>query len=741
MFKKILITLSLLTASILNANPPVIWGTGPSAQLLTNRLCFLDGTCYISGSFGGGVTSLNSITGAVSLVAGSNITVTPSGQNITIAASSSGGTVTSAGLTGNAFFNITNSPITTSGNINLDFQSQAQNLVLASPNGSSGLPNFRSLVAADIPSLSSVYLPLAGGTMTGTLNLNADATSGLQAVSFQQFNGAINGLKPKATVVAASTTALPANTYNNGTGGVGATLTENANGALPAQDGITLTAAQRFLVKNEAAPLNNGIYSVTQVGDAGTPYILTREMDLDNGSEGDGAVIPVASGSLNGLKSFLQIVNPSTVGSTSLTFSVFNSSVYLGDGSTIQITGGNTIGLIISSITDAYVNSAAAIQGTKIVPVFGAQDASARSFSVTGTAGAGFLNLPSQSLVPTSPAASSVNLFADGGGALRLQTSTRNVSFGFTSLTGNRAYTLPDSTGTLQTESLVATYTNKTLTSSSNVLGGVTMTLGSDATGDLYYRNSGGVLTRLAPPASSGYSLTFDGTLPAWAAPGINPSTSGPTFDEFNGGTPVSIGFQATGTAAATAILNSVNTTIPAYSGAVAMQTGTATSNTNVVGQLNNAYTYFGAGIGYVFSTRVIFPTLSTSAERYTFIAGATNSNLPIGTNYILFQYSDNINSGKFAISTGAAATTLVDSGVTVVANTWYTLTMILNTAGTSVSYYINNTLVGTITTNIPTGTSRLTTWRVIQQKNIGTTSRTNYLDYWYLNPIFATPR
>jgi hypothetical protein len=42
------------------------------------------------------------------------------------------------------------------------------------------------------------------------------------------------------------------------------------------------------------------------------------------------------------------------------------------------------------------------------------------------------------------------------------------------------------------------TLTNKTLASTTDVLGGVTMTLGSDATGDMYYRNSSGVMTRLA---------------------------------------------------------------------------------------------------------------------------------------------------------------------------------------------------------------------------------------------------
>jgi len=57
-----------------------------------------------SGSLGGGgtggVTSVNGIAGAVTLVAGSNITITPSGSNLTIA-STSGGTVTNVTGSGN----------------------------------------------------------------------------------------------------------------------------------------------------------------------------------------------------------------------------------------------------------------------------------------------------------------------------------------------------------------------------------------------------------------------------------------------------------------------------------------------------------------------------------------------------------------------------------------------------------------------------------------------------------------
>jgi len=56
-----------------------------------------------SGGGGGGVTSLNGETGAVTLVAGTNVTITPSGSNITIASTGGGGTP--AGSNGDVQFN------------------------------------------------------------------------------------------------------------------------------------------------------------------------------------------------------------------------------------------------------------------------------------------------------------------------------------------------------------------------------------------------------------------------------------------------------------------------------------------------------------------------------------------------------------------------------------------------------------------------------------------------------------
>ena len=68
---------------------------------------------------------------------------------------------------------VTNTNISIGGSA---FGSQTANTVFAAPNGSAGNPSFRALVAADLPSLSSVYLPLTGGTLSGQLITTATVT-------------------------------------------------------------------------------------------------------------------------------------------------------------------------------------------------------------------------------------------------------------------------------------------------------------------------------------------------------------------------------------------------------------------------------------------------------------------------------------------------------------------------------------------------------------------------------------
>jgi hypothetical protein len=177
------------------------------------------------------------------------------------------------------------------------------------------------------------------------------------------------GMKRKTPARAATTGALPACTYANGTAGVGATLTANANGALAAQDGVTLIAGEALLVKNQAATLQNGIYVVTQVGTAGTPWILTRQTDSDTWNEIVAAIITVAEGSTLADVDFLCTSNAGgTMGTTAITWQQQNSTIADGAVSTAaKIADGIITYAKLAAAAIADVAAIVAGTGSKLV--------------------------------------------------------------------------------------------------------------------------------------------------------------------------------------------------------------------------------------------------------------------------------------------------------------------------------------------------------------------------------------
>jgi len=91
------------------------------------------------------------------------------------------GTVTSVTFTGDGtvLSSTPSSAVTTSGTLTAALATQSANLILSGPaTGSPATPTFRSLVAADIPSLSATYLSLAGGTMAGTIAMGGRLITG-----------------------------------------------------------------------------------------------------------------------------------------------------------------------------------------------------------------------------------------------------------------------------------------------------------------------------------------------------------------------------------------------------------------------------------------------------------------------------------------------------------------------------------------------------------------------------------
>ena len=191
--------------------------------------------------------------------------------------------------------------------------------------------------------VGGAFTSTGAATFSSTVLLNANPTLNLQAATKQYVDSAAaTGFTVHPSVVYATAAALPANTYNNGALGVGATLTATVNGALTV-DGNAVTASQRILVQNEVASANNGCYTVTQAGSGILPYILTRATDFDTAGAGEianNAYFFTTAGATNAGSAFiLSQLAAITVGTTALPFTFFSDQLNYVGGTNIDITG------------------------------------------------------------------------------------------------------------------------------------------------------------------------------------------------------------------------------------------------------------------------------------------------------------------------------------------------------------------------------------------------------------------
>ena len=192
---------------------------------------------------------------------------------------------------------------------------------------------------------------------TGTVDMSsarvtsvADPTGDQDAATKAYVDATSNGLDVKASVDVATTADLNY-TYSNGSSGVGATLTNTANGVV-ALDGINLTANMRVLVKDQADgdADQNGIYTVSTAGASGVALVLTRATDADTAAKlTGGAFTFVEQGSTqqdNGYV-FTHDGTP-TIGTTNLPVSQFSGAGQITAGTGLTKSG-NTINAVGSA--------------------------------------------------------------------------------------------------------------------------------------------------------------------------------------------------------------------------------------------------------------------------------------------------------------------------------------------------------------------------------------------------------
>lgn len=183
-------------------------------------------------------------------------------------------------------------------------------------------------------------------TFSSTVALSADPTANLQAATKQYVDNSVAaGLDIHTPVRVEQGSNLTA-TYNNGTAGVGATLTNSGTQAALTIDGIAVVVADRVLVYGQTTATQNGIYTVTNVGSGATNWVLTRATDADTygasdpNKLGQGAYVFVTAGTTGAGESYvLSTVGTITFGTTAITFSQFSASPTYTGGTNINVTG------------------------------------------------------------------------------------------------------------------------------------------------------------------------------------------------------------------------------------------------------------------------------------------------------------------------------------------------------------------------------------------------------------------
>ena len=338
--------------------------------------------------------------------------------------------------------------------------------------------------------------------------------------------------------------------------GVGATLTNAGTQAALSIDGVALSVADRVMVRLQTNGFENGVYTVTTVGNGSTNWVLTRATDsnkvnpADPNGVGTGDYYYTQDGDINSGDSHVLTTEPNTmiIGYTTLTYTQFSGAVTYTGGTNIDVTG-QTISL---TGTVAATNGGTGTNTVATGDLLYGSAANTWSKLSVGSAykslivNAGGTNVEWNAVPLNQSAAVSGALGPLNGG------------------TGQAAYSLGDTLYSSATDTLAKLAGNTTTTkkflsqlgtgsasaapawetiTASDIISGVLAAanggtgFGSYAVGDLLYADTSSTLAKL-PDVATGNALISGGltTAPAWGKIGLSTHVSG-TLPIANGGT------------------------------------------------------------------------------------------------------------------------------------------------------------------------------------------------------------
>ena len=208
----------------------------------------------------------------------------------------------------------------------------------------SALNNNTVTIGTTSVALGATSLTLAGLT---SITLTQDPTTNLEVATKQYVDTlAAEGISyhapVKYEVAAGNLTA----TYNNGTAGVGATLTNAGTQTAFTPDGVVAQVGDRILVYQQTNAVQNGVYTVTTVGSGSTNWVLTRATDAntygvkDPNKLGAGDAFFVTSGLTGAGETYvMNTTGTITFGTTAINFVQISSAQIYSAGTGLTLTG------------------------------------------------------------------------------------------------------------------------------------------------------------------------------------------------------------------------------------------------------------------------------------------------------------------------------------------------------------------------------------------------------------------
>jgi hypothetical protein len=539
------------------------------------------------------------------------------------------------------------------------------------------------VVQQSFGAITATSAALTTGTITTAPTNNTDI------VNKQYADAIASGIHFHEAVALATTAALPANTYNNGTSGVGATLTANANGALSVDSTLTIVA-ERILVKNEVAGANNGVYVVTQVGSAGTPYILTRATDFDSVGTGvdqidEGDFFLVTSGVANLNTAWVQqTAPPITIGTTAIVFQQFSAPITYTAGTGLNESPTYTFNIANTTVSANTYGSASS------VPVF-AVNAQGQLTSVTDTN------------IAISGAAVSGAISGQAGSvanALTLGTYLTGTSFnGSSAVTATVDATSANTASKVVARDASGDFSAGTITATLNgaATSATTATnLAGGAANQIPYQTAAGTTSFATAASGTNTVLNFTGSGFSWVngtisgvalGSNLNALTLGTylTGTSYNGSSTVTAAVDATSANTASKVVARDASGNFSAGTITAALSGNATTATTAANVNNGTLTLAVSGTGL--SGSATFTANQSGSSTFTVTSNATNANT--GSTIVARDSSGNFSAGTITATLSGNASTATSATTATTATT-------ANATATGNNFQMNSLGVGT---------------------------------------------